>query len=125
MRPKVETRRDRWRRLERVDVRVEDRSLPACQPLDEPSADALLLERIRGGDADAAHRFVREHYPGIYRHLLYLTGSRELAEDLSQETFLQAWRALDRFVARAPLRAWLHRIAHREFLQSLRSQRTV
>src|SRR5688572_25827608 len=84
--------------------------------------DARLLEQLRQGDPEAGHRFVRDHYPGIYRYLLYLTGRRETAEDLTQETFLQAWRRLETFDGRGPLRPWLHRIAHREFLQSLRSQ---
>src|SRR5205823_3647704 len=44
---------------------------------------------------------------------------------LTQETFLQAWRRADTFQGRAALRTWLHRIAHREFLQALRSQRLV
>jgi RNA polymerase sigma-70 factor, ECF subfamily len=87
-------------------------------------ADARLVRQLQCGDAEAGRRFVRDYYPGIYRSLLYLTGSRDLAEDLTQETFRQAWRNLDRFVLRAPLRAWLHRIAHREFLQALRSQRS-
>jgi len=69
------------------------------------SADALLLEQIRSGDPDDGHRFVREYYPGIYRYLLYLTGRPDWAEDLTQETFLQAWTHLDRFVMRAPLRS--------------------
>src|SRR2546426_103717 len=86
-------------------------------------ADVLLVRQLQCGDAEAGHRFVRDYYPGIYRYLLYLTGRPEMAEDLTQETFLQAWRSLDRFVVRAPLGAWLHRIAHREFLQALRSQR--
>ena len=64
-----------------------------------------------------------DHYPAIYRYLLYLTGRPEAAEDLTQETFLQAWRRLDTFDEGAPLRPWLHRIAHREFLQALRRQR--
>jgi RNA polymerase sigma-70 factor (ECF subfamily) len=88
-----------------------------------PSADGLLLERIRAGDLDAGHQFVQDHYPGVYRYLLYLTGSVEAAEDLTQETFLQAWRRLDTYEGRAALRTWLHRIARREFLQALRSQR--
>jgi len=53
-------------------------------------ADARLLVRIRGGDADAGREFVREYYPGVYRYLLSLTGLRQTAEDLTQETFLQA-----------------------------------
>jgi RNA polymerase sigma-70 factor, ECF subfamily len=85
--------------------------------------DARLVALIRQGDTDAGRRFVHDFYPGIYRHLLYLTGRPELAEDLTQETFLQAWRSLDTFDDRWPLRPWLHRIAHREFLQALRSRR--
>jgi RNA polymerase sigma factor (sigma-70 family) len=89
------------------------------------SADTSLLDRLRADDAEAGHRLVQEQYPGVYRYLLYLTGRPEAAEDLAQETFLQAWRCLDTFEGRAPLRAWLHRIAHREFLQSLRRQRPL
>src|SRR5207244_4242593 len=84
------------------------------------SSEAELLEELRQGNAEAGHRFVRDQYPAIYRYLMLLTGQPELAADLCQETFLQAWRSLDRFVPRAPLRAWLHRIAHRQFLQALR-----
>jgi RNA polymerase sigma-70 factor (ECF subfamily) len=98
-------------------------SLPADGPL--PIADRLLLEQIRAGDPDAGHRFIQEHYPGVYRYLLYLTGNPEAAADLTQETFLQAWRRLDTFNGRSALRTWLHRIARREFLQALRSQRQL
>jgi RNA polymerase sigma-70 factor (ECF subfamily) len=87
------------------------------------SPEARLVEQIRRGDAEAARRFVGEYYPGIYRYLLCLTGNPEAAEDLTQETFLQAWRSLDTFGGRAPLRTWLRRIAHREFLQALRGHR--
>src|SRR5206468_3023416 len=85
-------------------------------------------QRSRAGptfpiEVRAGRRFVREHYPAIYRYLLYLAGRPDLAEDLTQETFVQAWRALDRFQGRASLRTWLHRIAQREFLQMLRRQR--
>src|SRR2546426_7286551 len=94
---------------------------PAFAPL--PAAEARLLARLRQGDPEAGQQLVRDYYPGVYRYLVYLTGRPELAEDLTQETFLQAWRRLDTFEGRAPLRLWLHRIAHREFLQALRSQR--
>jgi RNA polymerase sigma-70 factor (ECF subfamily) len=82
-------------------------------------ADAWLLEQIRSGNAEAGHQFVREHYRAIYRYLLYLTEQPDLAEDLTQETFLQAWRHLDTFQGRGSLRSWLHRIARREFLDLL------
>jgi RNA polymerase sigma-70 factor (ECF subfamily) len=88
-----------------------------------PDTDAWLLEQIHTGDAEAGRRFVQEQYPAVYRYLLYLTGRREQAEDLTQETFMQAWRHLDTFAGRASLRAWLLGIARRAFLQALRRQR--
>jgi RNA polymerase sigma-70 factor, ECF subfamily len=94
-------------------------------PVDEPvpSADSHFVKQVRQGDSEATHRLVREYYPGIYRYLLWLTGRPELAEDLTQETLVRAWRHLDTFEARASLRTWLHRIAHREFLRHLQSKR--
>jgi RNA polymerase sigma-70 factor (ECF subfamily) len=89
------------------------------------SDDLLLVEQLRRGDAEAGRRFVRAYYQDVYRYLLYLTGHTETAEDLTQETFVQAWRSLHTLGDRAHLRTWLHRIAHREFLQALRSHRRV
>jgi RNA polymerase sigma-70 factor, ECF subfamily len=86
-------------------------------------AEARLIQQLRQSDLEAGHQFVRDYYPDVYRYLLYLTGRIEIAEDLTQETFLQAWRGLAGFEGRASLRVWLHRIARREFLQVLRSQR--
>jgi RNA polymerase sigma-70 factor, ECF subfamily len=105
-------------------VHLEETSLPG--PLaagNMASADARLVEQIRRGDAEAGRRFVRLYYPGVYRYLLARTGRPETAADLTQETFVQAWRSLETFDDRMPLRPWLLRIAHRELLQALRSQR--
>jgi RNA polymerase sigma-70 factor, ECF subfamily len=93
-------------------------SLPA-----RPEGDAGLVERLRGGDPEAGHAFFREHYPSVYRYLLWLTGRPDQAEDLAQETFVRAWQSLHRFDDRWPLRPWLHRIAYREFLHALRGRR--
>src|SRR5262245_28122569 len=83
------------------------------------------MGQLRDGDVEAGHRFVRDYYPGVYCYSLYLTGHRETAEDLTQETFLQAWRHLDQFQGRAPLRLWLHAIARREFLRARGRQQVV
>jgi RNA polymerase sigma-70 factor (ECF subfamily) len=91
-------------------------------PEEACSADGLLVERLRRGDADAGYHFFRDYYPSVYRYLFWLTQRPEQAEDLAQETFLRAWRHLDAFDPRGSLRAWLHRIAHREFLRSLRHE---
>src|SRR5260370_42564951 len=87
------------------------------------TVDALLVEQVRRGDVDAVRTFFHDHYPGIYRYLLWLTERPEMAEDLTQETFLRACRALGRFDARLSLRPWLYRSAPREFLRAPPSQR--
>jgi RNA polymerase sigma-70 factor (ECF subfamily) len=111
---------------EKMNACREDLSISGHPP-DESivPADLRLVDQLRREDTEAGRRFVREYYPGVYRYLLYLTGRREAAEDLAQETFLQAWRSLGAFEGRSPLRTWLHRIAHREFLQLLRGQRPM
>jgi RNA polymerase sigma-70 factor (ECF subfamily) len=86
------------------------------------SADGLLVARLRKGDVDAGYHFFREYYPSVYRYLFWLTECSQQAEDLAQETLVRAWRHLDRFDPRGSLRAWLHRIAHREFLRSVRRE---
>lgn len=79
------------------------------------AADAAL--------ADAFHRHRRELHVHCYR----LTGSFTDAEDLTQETYLRAWRARDRFEARASLRTWLYGIATHACLDHLkrRERRTI
>jgi RNA polymerase sigma-70 factor (ECF subfamily) len=110
--------------LESRTVHPEEISPESSPALEEKrSADVLLVEQLRRGDADAGYRFFREQYPGIYRYLLWLTQRPDVAEDLAQETFLRAWRYLHTFDGRAPLSAWLHRIAHREFLSAFRGQK--
>lgn len=48
--------------------------------------------------------------PEIYRTAVGLIGSRDEAEDLAQDVFLQAWKSFDRFEKGTNIRAWLHKI---------------
>jgi RNA polymerase sigma-70 factor, ECF subfamily len=75
------------------------------------NAEAQFLDRLRAGDAAAFDFFVRERSPDIYALLYRLTEDPEEARDLTQETFLQAFRAVAHFRGDADLRTWLYRIA--------------
>jgi RNA polymerase sigma-70 factor (ECF subfamily) len=69
--------------------------------------------RIRGAQAGSLADFealFREHWPRAYRAAYLVVHDAPAAEDIAQESFLSALRALDRFDRRRPFGPWLHRI---------------
>ena len=79
------------------------------------------LARARQGDRHAFARLVRAHQSRVRLQLRRLTrGDAALADDLAQETFVQAWLHLNDFRGDARLATWLHRIALTRFLQHMR-----
>ncbi len=75
------------------------------------STDIELVERVRGGDDEAFRLLVERHSRPIYRAAYRITGNTADADDVVQETFLRAYRAIGRFDARASFTTWAHRIA--------------
>jgi RNA polymerase sigma-70 factor (ECF subfamily) len=75
------------------------------------ATDNDVVERVRRGDEDAFRILVERHSRGIYRAAYRITGNAADADDVVQETFLRAYRAIGRFDARASFPTWLHRIA--------------
>ena len=73
--------------------------------------EAALVQRACSGDTRAFERLYREHAGRVYGLCLRMTRDVQLAEDCTQETFINAWRALPRFETRSSLSTWLHRIA--------------
>ena len=86
-------------------------------------SDRALIERIRRGDKSACAECVERHSPGVYRVALRLTGNEVEAEDVVQETFLSAFKAIDTFEGRSSLATWLYRITHNAALMRLRRVR--
>jgi len=64
----------------------------------------------RDGSAADLEALFREHWPRAYRAAYLVVHDAAAAEDVAQEAFLAALRALDRFDRRRPLGPWLHRI---------------
>ena len=75
------------------------------------AAETQFIERLRAGEAAAFNRLVEERSGDIYALLYRLTEDPEEARDLTQETFLQAFRSIAHFRGDADLRTWLYRIA--------------
>lgn len=75
-------------------------------------SDTLLLDQIRAGDKAACALCIERYAPGIYRLALRLMKNEADAEDVMQETFLNAFKAIESFEGRAEIQTWLYRIAY-------------
>jgi len=82
-----------------------------------------LAERVRNGDVDAFATIFDEYHQRICRYLCSLVRDPDLAEDLAQQTFVRAYRALSRAAPPQNLNAWLYAIATNSALSALRRQR--
>src|SRR5262249_16829297 len=72
--------------------------------------EADLIGRARQGDEAAYESLVNEYQQAVFRLAYLLLGDKHDAEDVAQETFIQAFAALGRFDSSRPLRPWLMRI---------------
>lgn len=70
-----------------------------------------VLARAQAGEVPAFAELFRRHHRRIYALCARMSGDRALAEDLTQETFVTAWRKLDSFRGDAEFSTWLHRVA--------------
>jgi RNA polymerase sigma-70 factor (ECF subfamily) len=73
----------------------------------------MLVQKAIGRDAEAFGRLYDMHVDRVYRHIYYRVGNEADAEDLTQQVFLKAWQAIDRYKKTAsPFIAWLMTISH-------------
>jgi RNA polymerase sigma-70 factor (ECF subfamily) len=78
------------------------------------AAERALVARATQGSAEAFEELIRLHTGPVYRMLVRVVGNPADAEDVVQETFVKAWRALPGFRGEARFSTWLYRIAMNE-----------
>ncbi len=87
----------------------------AAQPLSARTTyESELLEKLKANDADAFDRFVDSYSGDVFSLLYRLTENADDAAELTQETFLNAYRSIGRFRGDSGLKTWLFRIAVNE-----------
>jgi RNA polymerase sigma factor (sigma-70 family) len=86
-------------------------------------ADHVLVDATRTGHVEAFGLLVERYHASILRYLTGQTSDRELAAELTQETFLDAFRDLNRLADDRPFAAWLYRIARNNLLHEQRRRR--
>jgi RNA polymerase sigma-70 factor, ECF subfamily len=88
--------------------------------------EAGWVDAAVAGDSGAFTRLYDQHVDRIYRHVLYRIGNRTDAEDVTQQVFFQAWRAIARYERRStPFVAWLLTIAHNAVVNFYRRARAT
>ena len=73
--------------------------------------DAAVVAQVRSGDTGAFRTLVDRHSRSIFSLAYRMTGNEQDAEDIVQETFLRAYRRINRFELRSSFKTWLYRIA--------------
>lgn len=86
-------------------------------------SEAAALARARSGDGDAFRVLVERYGRSVFRLAYRLTGNEQDAEDVVQETFLRAYKQLERYDGRASFHTWIYRIASNYAFDLLRARR--
>src|SRR4051812_2084728 len=84
--------------------------------------DPAVIKQAQGGDEAAFRLIVRTYEVPVFNFILRTVGDRELAEDLTQDTFLRVLRALPRFGHRAKFSTWVMQIAKNLVLDDRRAR---
>jgi RNA polymerase sigma-70 factor (ECF subfamily) len=86
--------------------------------------DAAVVAQVLAGDRDAFRVLVDRHSRSIFRVVYRMTGNQQDSEELVQETFLRAYKNLERFELRANFSTWVYRIAVNRTLDFLNARKT-
>jgi RNA polymerase sigma-70 factor, ECF subfamily len=84
------------------------------EPAQARETDALLVERAKKGDRLAFEELVRRYADRLYAVVLRFVGDAGEAEEVTQESFLRAWRSVRKFEGRSQFFTWLYRIGINE-----------
>jgi RNA polymerase sigma factor (sigma-70 family) len=95
---------------------------PAFVEIEDPDTRSLLA-LARAGDAEAFGEVYRTHATRLLRHAMALCGNAALAEDLAQDTLVEAWKCLRRYNGRCQFFTWLCAILLNRYRNSIRENR--
>jgi RNA polymerase sigma-70 factor (ECF subfamily) len=86
------------------------------------AAERRLVRAAQDGSAEALEALFKLHWPAAFRAAYYIVHDSAAAEDIAQEAFLAAVRALDRFDGRRPFAPWINRIVVNRAIDHSRSR---
>jgi RNA polymerase sigma-70 factor (ECF subfamily) len=114
-------------------IMTEPASRKAYQPPDAPAdpvpspapiEEMELVKRARKGELTAYDELVRRYQERIYATIYHMTANHEDANDLAQEAFIKAFRALRSFKGGSSFYTWVYRIAVNKTINFLKQRRS-
>ncbi len=87
--------------------------------------EAQVIALVRAGEVNAFAEIVERYQVPIQRYLYHLTGDYQMAQDLTQDTFLQAYKGILKTNADLSFKAWLYRIATNNAWQHHRRKKHI
>ena len=94
----------------------------ATNPPFETDVDEVTLARAKRGDLDACERIYRQFHRPVFTVTVRVVNCRHLAQDVTQDAFITAFRRLGQFRGDAPFWGWLRRLAVNHAISALRKK---
>lgn len=91
--------------------------------MEQASSDLDLLKRIAAGDANGLQSLFGRHNVRIFRFIVRLVGNEAVAEELTNEVFIDVWKNAGKFEGRSAATTWLYAIARNKAISSLRRRK--
>ena len=85
--------------------------------------EKILIRRVKSHDRDAAEALIKANYKKLYNFLLRTCKQKELAEDITQETFIKAWNSIEQFRGDCRFSTWLIGIGYNKYLDVRKQNR--
>ena len=98
---------------------IETKAFNECAEYSEKA----LLQESRKGNLAAFDELIRRHQARVYATIYHMTFNREDADDLTQETFIKAYRSLKSFKGDSAFYTWIYRIAVNKTINFLKQRR--
>ena len=93
------------------------------KPAEQPPDDLSLVKRAQQEDTVAYDELIRRYQERIYATVYHMTSNHEDANDLTQETFIKAYRALKSFKGDSSFYTWVYRIAVNKTINFLKQRK--
>lgn len=109
-------------------MRLEDAPIAAAtvapaEPVVPVTEEQVLVQRARDGELAAYDELIQRYQERIYATVYHMTANHEDANDLAQETFIKAFKALNSFKGDSSFYTWIYRIAVNKTINFLKQRR--